>query len=145
MQIPGGCHCGNIRLRLDWTPEPAAIPARACDCSFCIKHGGVWTSCPTGALVVTVQRPSQHTRYAFGTGTARFHICTGCGVVPVVTSRIAGRLHAVVSVNALEGIDPALLQRASASFEGEDVAARLARRARGWIPDVDFADAGADG
>jgi len=56
-----------------------------------------------------------------------------------VTSDIEGRRYAVVSVNALEGVDPASLRRSPASFDGEDVAARLARRARNWIGDVRFA------
>ena len=44
MLITGRCHCGNISFALDWQPEPTDIPARACSCSFCTKHGGVWTS-----------------------------------------------------------------------------------------------------
>jgi hypothetical protein len=59
MLIRGSCHCGNITLQLEWTPEPTEIPARACNCSFCTKHGGVWTSCPTGALTVTIDDPVQ--------------------------------------------------------------------------------------
>jgi hypothetical protein len=136
--IPGKCHCGNISFSLAWEPEPAQIPARACGCSFCLKHGGVWTSNPKGALKVAVKDPSAVSRYAFGTGTAEFHICARCGVVPVVTSTLDGRLYAVVSVNALEGIDPARIRRAPADFEGEATEARLARRKRNWIPDVVF-------
>ena len=136
MLIHGKCHCGNIAFTLDWRPEPTEIPARACSCTFCQKHGGVWTSCPTGALKVTVEDRERVSRYAFGTKTAQFHICTGCGVVPVVSSRIDGRLYAVVSVNAFEGVDPSLLRRAPMSFDAESGEARLARRKRGWIPDV---------
>jgi hypothetical protein len=134
--IRGRCHCGNIAFTLDWRPEPAEIPARACSCTFCQKHAGVWTSCPGGALAVTVADAARVSRYAFGTRTAEFHICTGCGVVPVVTCRIEGRLHAVVSVNAFEGVDPALVRKASISFDDETGEARIARRRRGWIPDV---------
>jgi hypothetical protein len=57
----------------------------------------------------------------------------------VVTSRIGGRLYAVVSVNAFEGVDPALLQRASATtFDGESEEVRLARRKRNWIANVEY-------
>lgn len=140
MQIRGSCHCGNIGFKLDWTPEPSEIPARACDCSFCTKHGGVWTACPTGSLRVTVRELSRVSRYVFGTKTAEFHHCTTCGVVPVVTSRIEGRLYAVVSVNAFDGVDPALIKRAPVSFDGEGEGARLDRRARNWIGDVRFVD-----
>lgn len=140
MLISGSCHCGNIRFQLDWRPEPSEIPARACTCSFCTKHGGVWTSCPTGSLRVAVREPAQVSPYQFGTRTAEFHLCTACGIVPVVTSRIDGRLYAVVSVNAFDNVDPALLRRAPVSFDGEGEGTRLARRAKNWIGDVCFVD-----
>ena len=140
MLISGGCHCGNISFALKWEPEPSEIPARACTCSFCTKHGGVWTSCPTGSLKVTVRDSSLVSKYAFGTKTAQFHICARCGVVPVVTSRLEGRLYAVVSVNAFDGLEPSLLRQASATFEGESGEARLARRKRTWISDVEYID-----
>lgn len=138
MLINGRCHCGNISFKLGWEPEPQEIPARACDCSFCTKHGGVWTSCNAGSLKVTVADPSCVSTYSFGTRTAQFHICSKCGIVPVVTSQIEGRTYAVVSVNAFEGIAPSLVKRAAASFEAEDQKARLARRQRNWIANVEF-------
>ena len=132
MNIRGACHCRNITFDLDWRPEPQVIPARACGCTFCRKHGGVWTSCPVGSLGIQVADPSRVNRYAFATKTADFHVCTVCGAVPVVTCEIDGKTYAVVNVNTFEGVDPALLAPVAASFEGEDVASRLARRARGW-------------
>jgi hypothetical protein len=142
MLIQGRCHCGTIGFSLTWEPDPAEIPARACTCSFCLKHGGVWTSNPRGRLEVAVKDRSFVTKYSFGTRTAEFHICTRCGVVPVVTSSIDGRLHAVVSVNAFDGVDPALIRRSPASFDGEGTDDRLARRKRNWIADVRFSEAG---
>jgi hypothetical protein len=138
MRVEGSCHCGNIRFTLDWQPEPTVIPARACGCSFCVKHGGVWTSCPAGKLRVQVRSPEQVHRYEFGTRTAQFHICTGCGIVPVVTSEIEQRLYAVVSVNAFDNLEASRLQRSPASFDGESAGDRLARRQRNWIADVAF-------
>jgi len=140
MLISGSCHCGNISFALDWKPEPSEIPARACTCSFCTKHGGVWTSCPTGSLKVTVADPSLVSRYAFGSETAEFHICSRCGIVPVVTSRIDDRLYAVVSVNAFEGVEPSLLRRSPSTFDGENEEARLARRKRNWIAEVEYVE-----
>jgi hypothetical protein len=138
MRILGGCHCGNIGFALDWQPEPAEIPARACGCSFCVKHGGVWTSCPTGRLRVTVRRPERVSRYTFGTRTAEFHVCSDCGIVPIVTSAIEGRLYAVVSVNTFENVEASRIKRSPASFDGESEAERLARRRRNWIGDVEI-------
>lgn len=138
MLIHGKCHCGNITLQLSWEPEPSEIPARACTCTFCVKHGGVWTSCPSGSLVVNVEDTALVSKYAFGTKTADFHVCSRCGVAPVVTSRIEGRLYAVVSVNALEGIDAALIRRAPTTFDAENETTRLARRKRNWIANVEY-------
>jgi hypothetical protein len=140
MLIHGSCHCGNISFALDWQPEPSEIPARACTCSFCVKHAGVWTSCPAGSLKLSVRQPVQQSRYSFGTETADFHVCCHCGGVPVVTSRIDGRLYAVVNVNAFKDVDPALLRRASASVEGENEETRLARRERNWIAEVAYVE-----
>ena len=136
MKIHGKCHCGNIAFSLTWEPDPKEIPARACGCSFCTKHGGVWTSNPKSKLEVAVKDPAAVSRYQFGTRTAEFHICTRCGIVPVVTSRIDGHLYAVVSVNAFEGVDPALLSRGPTNFDGEGTDSRLERRKRSWIADV---------
>jgi hypothetical protein len=138
MRICGSCHCGNITFRLDWRPEPTEIPARACTCSFCAKHGGLWTSCPTGSLRITVRQPELVSKYSFGTRTADFHVCSSCGVVPVVTSRIDGRLYAVVSVNAFQDVDPALVRRAAATYDGESESTRLARRKLNWIAAVEI-------
>jgi hypothetical protein len=137
MLINGKCHCGNIAFELDWDEKsPPKIPARACGCSFCVKHGGVWTSNPKSRLAVAIRDPSLVSKYAFGSRTAVFHVCARCGTVPLVTSEITNRLYAVVNVNALENIQESWLDRAAANFEGEDVESRLARRKRNWIADV---------
>jgi hypothetical protein len=137
--IQGSCHCGNVSFELAWDPDPAEIQARACGCSFCMKHGGVWTSNPKGALRVTVQDPAHLEKYAFGTRTADFHICRRCGVVPLVTSEIDGRTYAVVSVNAFNNVDRSKVRVAPISFDGEETSSRLDRRRRNWIPDVRYA------
>ncbi|HEY8050536.1 MAG TPA: hypothetical protein VIE63_15290 [Ramlibacter sp.] len=138
MKIHGSCHCGNIRFDLDWQPEPTQIAARACTCSFCRKHGGSWTSNPQGTLDVTVADPLLVSEYAFATKTASFHICARCGAVPVVTCDIEGKTFAVVNVNAFDDVDPALVDHATTTFEGEATDDRLARRVRNWIPRVRF-------
>jgi len=138
MSLQGNCHCGNIAFTLTWATETAAIPARACTCSFCVKHGGVWTSNPSGILDVVVRDLSRVSQYTFGTGTAVFHICARCGVVPVVTSLIEDNVYAVVNVNTFSGIESERLQHSLANLEDESEAVRLARRKRGWIANVRF-------
>lgn len=138
MLLTGSCHCGNIAFTLKWESDPTAIPARACTCSFCTKHGAVWTSCPSGSLKVSLKDPALVSAYTFATKSAEFHVCTRCGVIPVVTSRISDHLYAVVNVNTLDGVDSALLQHTSTSFGEETEETRLARRQRNWIAAVDF-------
>ena len=138
MLIRGSCHCGNISFELAWEPDPMEIPARACGCTFCRKHGGVWTSNPAGRLKVEVKDSMHLSRYSFGTGTAHFNVCSRCGAVPVVTSEIGGKLFAVVSVNAFDNVDASLLRSKPISFDAEDLDSRLARRQRNWIGAVEF-------
>jgi hypothetical protein len=141
MLVTGSCHCGNIRFQLKGFSSPAEIPARACDCSFCTKHGAVWTSCPTGELAITIQNPDFHSRYAFATETSVFHICSRCGAVPVVTCEVDANIYAVVNVNTMEGIDTSLFNKTPATFTAEDKTTRLARRKANWIGRVSFTGA----
>lgn len=142
MQLSGSCHCGNITFSLTVQPAPTELRASACTCSFCTKHGAVWTAHPSGSLKVLVREPTLVAKYAFATRTAMFHVCSRCGVAPVVTSKIEGRLYAVVSVNALEGVDPSLFRHLSVSFDGESEQARLARRMQNWIGTVEYVESG---
>ena len=138
MLIHGKCHCGNVAFSLTWEPEPAEIPARACTCSFCTAHGAVWTSNPHGTLEIVVNEPTLVSRYAFGTETAEFLICSRCGVVPACVCTADDHLYAVINVNAIDNVDPALLRHGTVSFDGEDVDSRVARRQRHWIADVTY-------
>lgn len=58
MQFPGSCHCGNITFSLTVQPAPTELRASACSCSFCTKHGAVWTAHPSGSLKVHVKEPA---------------------------------------------------------------------------------------
>jgi len=136
MLIRGRCHCGNISFLLDWKPEPLEIPARACGCTFCVKHGGVWTSHPRATLRARVTESGMVARYAFGTETACFLVCARCGVAPLVTSQIDGETYAVVNVNTFDGVDRSRIRAQPATFDGEDLQSRLDRRRRHWIGDV---------
>lgn len=140
MLLQGSCHCGALRCTLDWPGEPETLPARACTCTFCTRHGAVWTAHPEAVLSIDVADPALVSRYAFGTRTAEFLVCRRCGAVPVCISRIEGRLHAVVNVNTLEAPTPAF-ERAAVSFDGEATEARLRRRTANWIGRVELREA----
>ena len=142
MPITGSCHCRNICFALLWEPEPERIVARACGCSFCTRHGGVWTANPGGPLKIRIEDPLRVCKYSFGTHTAEFHVCSTCGVVPIVTSTIDSGLYAVVNVNTFDGVEKSLLQVVPASFDEESEATRLARRKRNWIARVEYVTSG---
>jgi hypothetical protein len=140
MPIAGKCHCGNISFSLDWPGSAASISARACGCTFCVKHGIVWTSRPGATLNARIRDRAAVSEYAFGTNTATFHVCSRCGAVPFVSSEIGERLYAVVNVNTFEGVNPSIIRREEANFGGEAVEERLSRRKRNWIDDVRIED-----
>ncbi len=138
--INGSCHCGNIQFEFAHPAfDPASndkLPVRSCTCSFCVKHGGLYTSHPEGSLSVQIGDHSLVHRYQFGTSTAHFYICKRCGIFPFVTSEIESNVYAVVNVNTFDNVERDNLVPAVADFEAEDVDARLGRRTRTWIATV---------
>ena len=138
-QLHAACHCGTIRVTLDW-PDAGAIPARACGCGLCTRHGAAWTSHPGARFRLHLADPAKVQLYRFGTRTADFHVCTICGVIPIVTCTIEGTRYAVFNVNTLDGVDRSRIVAAPRSFEGETESDRLARRRRNWTPEA--SDAG---
>jgi hypothetical protein len=143
MLINGSCHCKNISFALRCEAAPTIVPARACTCSFCTKHGAVWTALSSSSLEVSVQERAHLSRYTFDSNTAQFHVCARCGVVPLATSSIEGRLYAVVNSKTFDDFDFSQLQPAPVSFDGESERERLARRKRYWIANVEYPDSGA--
>lgn len=135
--IHGRCHCGNIEYELLWPHSDKMLAVRACSCTFCTKHGGVYTSHPDARLKARIADETLLNKYAFGTQTAEFFVCRRCGAVPFVTSSIDGGRFAVVNVNTFENVDASELDSSTTDFDGESVEERLARRKQKWIPRVD--------
>ena len=136
LQITGGCHCGNITFTLDWPADAAQIGRRECGCSFCQKHGAAWTSHPEATLDIQIKDVASARRYRFGTRTADFHICSECGVSPIVTCEIDSALYGIVNVNTFDTAEGVSFSTTSTNFDGEQVGDRLDRRQRNWIPSV---------
>ncbi len=136
-RITGSCHCGNLTYTLEW-PEGEEMPLRRCGCSFCTRHGSVFTANAGAALSGRVRDRNVLSLYTFATRTADFFVCARCGALPWVTSVIEGRTYAAVNANTFD-----VPTRASAaplrSFDGELVEDRLARRKRTWIATVQIA------
>jgi hypothetical protein len=129
----GGCHCGNIRLGFSSAVDPRAMEVRACQCSFCRRHGSLAAADPEGLLRVHVREPADMLRYAFGLRTADYLVCRGCGVyVAAVTHDEEPR--AIVIVNALDDRDLFDRKPLKISYDLESRDERIARRRERWMP-----------
>lgn len=130
----GGCHCGNIHLRLRLSKRPEDHPLRACTCSFCRSHDPRMVSDAEGEVELWADDWSLVENYRFGTRTCDFMICRRCGVFIAAVAQMTEGSRAVVNVNCLD--DRALFTAAPAvhKFDGETVETRLSRRAANWMP-----------
>jgi hypothetical protein len=101
--ISGGCHCGNIQVDLSLARAPANYHPRACDCSFCRKHGAAYISDAQGSLRIRISEPDGCGQYRQGNELAEMLLCTRCGVLIGALFQSEGRIHATVNVRAVEG------------------------------------------
>ncbi len=129
----GGCHCGNLEVRFESEIPAEKLQVRACQCSFCRRHNQRSVTDPAGRVTIAVRDPERLSRYRFGLGTADFFICGRCGVYVGAVLEADGRAWATVNVNALDDRDR-FAPGEPVSFEGEDVAGRVARRKARWTP-----------
>jgi hypothetical protein len=132
--LRGGCHCDSIKVVFETTDDPSALPLRACQCSFCRRHGGITTSDPAGRLVVEVRQPDQLQRYRFALGITDFLICRTCGVYVAAVMEMEGRVLGVLNVNVLEEREPFARPPTPMEYGTEAAADREARRAKVWMP-----------
>jgi len=139
MRFHGQCHCGNISFTYEVSDAEAQLPVKVCICSFCRKHGGLYTTQPDGILNATFEDGSAVTRYRFGTNTADFYICNRCSIVPFVTCEIDGNLYATVNINALEDLDVEKIAPLPVDLDDESLEERIARRKRNWAAEVNIA------
>lgn len=133
--LHGGCHCGNIRVELQLTRVPGTYQPRACDCSFCLKHGAAYISDPRGTLRLTIRDEREAARYAQGSGQAQLLLCSTCGVLVSPLFEDGGQLYAAVNVNALENA-AAFGAPQSASPQTLSAADKVKRWKELWFSDV---------
>lgn len=128
MKLTGQCHCGAIRFAFE-TAQPLA--PRACQCSFCHKHGPRNVTDPEGSAVLTLG--PETIRYRFGSKTTDFLICGCCGVYVGATAEIDGQLYVTLNLNAFDDPRPDL-EATPVSYEGEGAGAKADRRREKWTP-----------
>ncbi|RUU03800.1 aldehyde-activating protein [Mesorhizobium sp. USDA-HM6] len=130
----GGCHCGNIRLSFFTTLDPAGLEIRACQCSFCTRHGSRAAADPNGRLIVSVEDKARLHAYRFGLRTADYLVCRECGVYVAAIAGDGAEARAIVIVNALDDRKQFSGEPMPVRYDAETREQRLARRRSAWMP-----------
>ena len=134
MRHPGRCHCGNLTVAFETAQPPERASLRACQCTFCRRHGAVWTTDPAGALEVRVGDPALLSRYRFGLETSEFLVCRTCGVPVAAVAELDGATYAALNANALEDRAAFTQVPQPIDYDAETAEARTGRRRRAWTP-----------
>jgi hypothetical protein len=132
--LPGSCHCGAVRVGFTTTLDPVATAPRACDCSYCVRHGAAWVSDPAGRLAIDAAPGALH-EYRQGSGTARFLLCAHCGVLVAVVFEEEARRYGAANATSLDARN-AFLPAVPASPQQLARDDKVARWLRLWVPDV---------
>ena len=131
----GGCHCGNVELTFATDQSPDSLAVRACQCSFCTRHGARTATDRKGRLEIKVRDASELNRYQFGLRTSEFLVCKRCGVyLAAMLTTPEGKCYATVNVNALEDRSRFTKAPVPVDYEGENAERRIARRKENWTP-----------
>ena len=131
--LSGTCHCGAIRGTLYATKPAAELPLRACQCSFCTRHGAMTVSDPAGRAVFDIDRAALAT-YQFGTRTGTSLICARCGMYAGVILEDGSGTWSVLNVRGLAIAAFAGRTAEPVVYDGETAQARIARRKPKWTP-----------
>ena len=131
--LAGTCHCGAIRATLHSAKAPEALQVRACQCSFCTRHGAMTTSDPAGSATFQMQRAAL-TRYQFGTRTGTNLICARCGIYAGVILEEGGKTWSALNVRGLAVAEMQGRLADRVVYDGETPEARIARRKGKWTP-----------
>ena len=129
--IEGRCHCGNLSFEITTDIAAADIVARACDCSFCRRHGTRNWSDANGSAKVRVKDSQQLQKYQFGLSAADFFICTTCGTYAGAVLADDDGTWATLNLRLTDLYD---VPEQAASYGTEGWAARVARRKALWTP-----------
>ena len=82
--MQGSCHCGRITFSFLSSVPPEKYSPRACDCSFCQRHGALYISDQNGSLVLDIKEADALGEYRFGHKLGKFVFCRNCGVFVAV-------------------------------------------------------------
>ena len=84
-------HAGNYvkpgpSLSFQLVSALEALPQRICNCSYCRRHGPLWTSDAQGRVSFSWAPELAPIAYRFAHGTADFLCCARCGILLAAVS-----------------------------------------------------------
>lgn len=132
-ELRGACHCGAIRGTLHATKPAHELQVRACQCSFCTRHGAMTVSDPAGRAVFEIERAAL-TKYQFETRTGTTLLCARCGMYAGVIMEEDGKAWSALNVRGLAVPEFKGRTPEPVVYEGETPEQRMARRKQKWTP-----------
>jgi hypothetical protein len=131
--LTGACHCGAIRATLYATKPASDLQVRACQCSFCTRHGAKTVSDPAGRCRLEIDGAAL-SWYIFETRTGMSVICNRCGMYAGAIIEDGDNVWSVLNARGLAM--PEFEGRAAEpkDYEGETPEERIARRKATWTP-----------
>ncbi len=137
----GGCDCGNISVNMELTVDPASYQPRACDCSFCRKHGAAYVTDANGKVAFSVKHKSELGKHRNGSELADFLICKRCGVLIGGLYQDGPERYATINVNALDD-NEGFAQPVPVSPKTLSPEQKTSRWRELWFSDVTINEAG---
>ncbi len=133
MLLHGQCHCGQIEVSFETAIPVGKLEVRACQCSFCRRHGAKTVTDPDGNLTISTP-PGALNRYRFGFRITDYLLCKNCGAY--VAAVMQNGTRELATLNAVGTMIDGLWDRdvLLARFDGETAEVRRERRRRGWTP-----------
>ena len=131
-RLEGQCHCGAVRVAIEGKAA-SELPARACQCGFCRRHGALTTSHPDARISFAAEA-DRLVRYRFGPKLSNFLLCADCGCY---VGSLAETDVGPIAILNVRGVDlPGFEARAgeTKTYDGETPEARTARRKALWSP-----------
>jgi hypothetical protein len=131
--LRGACHCGHIDVEFATAQAASDLPVRACDCSFCRRHGAKTTSDPNGKLTILADAGAIE-RYRFGMELTDFILCGTCGSYVAAVSREGRNERAALNVAGVAVPELAAREAAPVNLDHETPESRRERRRKLWTP-----------
>ncbi len=130
----GQCHCGGIAVEYVSDTVPAKTMLRACQCAFCRMHQSLAVSDPEGMLTFREAQPGALHLYRFGLKTSDFLVCRNCGAYAGALMQHQGRTVGIANIHLFDAKEAFTAGPSAMDYSGEDLEARIGRRAEKWMP-----------